>query len=96
LNKLESYGSIVIRKEVKNSMLIKRAGYGKIRNGWDNLYILYEDTETKVITLHTPFLVCNPHKNDERYNWYLKYIRSCEYYELEITKNGKKFESVLS
>jgi hypothetical protein len=70
-------------------MLIKRTGYGRIRNGLDNKYILYEDAETKVICLHTPFLVCNPHKGDERYKYYLKYIRDCEYYDLEITKNGK-------
>ena len=70
-------------------MLIKRTGYGRTRNGIDNLYVLYEDTETKVITIHTPFLVCNPHRNDERYKYYLNYIRRCEYYDLEITKNNK-------
>jgi hypothetical protein len=70
-------------------MLIKRTGYGRIRNGLDNKYILYEDTETKVICLHTPILVCNPHKGDERYKYYLNYIQDCEYYDLEITKNGK-------
>jgi hypothetical protein len=75
-------------------MLIKRTGYGKVRNGLDNIYILYEDTETKIITLHTPFLVCNPYKNDERYNWYLNYIRGCELYELEITKNNKTIRSI--
>jgi len=74
-------------------LLIKRSGYSKIRNGMDNLYVLYEDTETKVMTLHTPFLVCNPHKDDERYKYYLNFIRRCKIYDLEITKNGKIIRS---
>lgn len=74
-------------------MLIKRTGYGRIRNGLDNKYIMYEDTETKVICLHTPFLICNPKKSHERYKYYLNYIRCCEYYDLEITKNNKKLGS---
>ena len=74
-------------------MLIKRTGYGRIRNGLDNMYIIYEDTETKVLTLHTPFLVCNPKKSQERYKYYLNYIRHCEIYELEIIKNGKTIKS---
>lgn len=70
-------------------MLIKRLGYGLCK-GIDNLYVLYEDTETKIITLHTPFLIHNLHKDDERYKYYLNYIRCRKYYELEITKYNRK------
>jgi hypothetical protein len=75
-------------------MLIKRVGYGRIRNGLDNKYIIYEDTETSIICLHTPFLICNPCKNDDRYKFYLNYIRNCEIYDLEIIKNGKSISTI--